>query len=133
MAMSSTRRLNAILPLLAFLALVAFPQTGIGQNNPLNEDHVTWDYITPTLDGTPGETVTFQFRANLKPKVHLYTTKTYPDSVFGPTPTELTTGGSKLLKRSGGLKANKGAVSEYDPNFETETSYWKGNHRECLG
>ena len=127
MATSSTLRLNAILPLLAFLALVAFPQKGSGQNNPLNEDHVTWDYVTPTLEGSPGETVTFQFRANLKPKVHLYTTKTYPDSVLGPSPTELSTGGSSLVKRSGGLKANKGPVSEYDPNFEIETSYWKGS------
>ena len=118
---------SPLLSLLSLLLLLAVPQVGSGQNNPLNDDHVTWDYITPTLEGAPGETITFQFRANLKPKVHLYTTKTYPDSVLGPSPTELSSGGSKLLKRNGGLKANKSPVSKKDENFEgLETAYWEG-------
>ncbi len=94
--------------------------------NEFNTEHVTWDLLTPTLEGEPGETIVVKFRANLKPKVHLYTQKTYPDSIFGPTPTELSTGGSKLIKRAGGLKANKRAVQAFDPNFETETAFWKG-------
>lgn len=128
MAMSPISRVqNLFLPLFLLIASsLAMPQDASGQNNDLNRDHVTWDYVTPTLEGAPGETVVFRFRANLKPKVHLYTQKTYPDSVFGPSPTELSTGGSKVVKRAGGLKADKGAVSSFDPNFETETAYWKG-------
>ena len=113
--------------LLAVVAgLFLFSSLLSAQNNPLNSDHVTWDVLTPKLEGAPGEKVKFKFRANLKSGVHLYTQKRYPDSIFGPTSTEMSTGGSKRLKRSGGLRANKGAVKAYDENFETETAFWKG-------
>lgn len=123
--MDSTKSLRILLASLLAILILA-PERSEAQNNPLNEDHVTWDYVTPTLEGEPGETVVFKFKANLKPKVHLYTQKTYPDSIFGPTPTELSAGGSKVVKKAGGLKANKSPVSGYDENFETETAFWKG-------
>ena len=121
--------LRLLLPfVLGLFVATLFPMEGWGQQNQaLNGDHVTWKVLTPVLKGKPGDKVEVKFQANLKPQVHLYTTKKYPDTVIGPSPTEMKTGGSKLLSKAGSLRANKGATKKMDPNFEIETEYWSGN------
>lgn len=111
-----------LVSLLALLLLTT--EEGEAQNNPTNDD-IAWEYVTPTLEGEPGERVVFRFKGGLKPGIHLYSERIYPDSIFGPSPTEQTSGGSEVVVQAGKMKADKSEHSSYDENFETETSYWK--------
>lgn len=125
-SMLGQNRLVAGLFVALLFAGLSSPHTSAQEVNPLNSDHVTWKMLTPTIEAEPGEKITVKFRADLKSGIKMYTQKRYPDSIFGPTPTELTGGGSKGLKKTGGLRANKAASSGYDENFETDVDYWKG-------
>ena len=120
--------MRLLLPfVLGLFVATLFPMDGWGQQNQaLNGDHVTWKLLTPVIKGKPGKKVTVKIQADLKPQVYLFTTKSYPDSVLGPSPTEMSTGGSKLLSKAGSLRANKDATKKMDPNFEIETEFWTG-------
>lgn len=92
----------------------------------MKNDHVSWTLLTPEIKGKPGDKVEVKIQAKIVPKAHLYTTKTYPDSVLGPSPTVVTAGENNVITRAGGVRGSKAPKKVLDPNFDLETEYWEG-------
>lgn len=109
----------------AILLLHTFaPANAIAQGENTN---VSWKLLTPEIKGKPGEKVEVKVQAAIASGYHLYSTKTYPDSVMGPSPTEVTVGEKKSVSKAGRLKSDKNPKRVYDGNFEAETEYWVGS------
>lgn len=109
--MKRYRILSLAFALLVFTAVAALAQV----NN-----NVTWKVLTPTLKGKPGEVVNVKLQATLTPKEHLYSTKT-----AGASPTEFTVGEKGTFALSGGVRADRKPIRNYDENFEDTTEFWE--------
>lgn len=114
--------LAALLPLL----MVAASGLLISQVRSEDNDHVTWTILTKEVSGKPGDKVDIKVKAKIVSGAHLYTTKTYPDSVLGPSPTEVTVGAKGVLSRVGGIRSTPNPTSKFDEAFELNTEYWTG-------
>ncbi len=90
-----------------------------------SDTKVKWKVMTPTLTGAPGATVELKVQATIASGWHMYTTRTYPDSIPGPQPTEITVGEAKLISKGGKVKGPK-AIFKYDEGFEMKIEYWEG-------
>lgn len=90
-----------------------------------SDTKVKWKVMTPTLTGAPGATVELKVQATIASGWHMYTTRTYPDSLPGPQPTEITVGEAKLITKAGKVKGPK-AIFKYDEGFEMKIEYWEG-------
>ena len=90
--------------------------------------HTTWELLTPTLKGKPGQTLYAKVRVSLVPNAHLYTTMTYEGE--GPSPTEVTVGDTELMSLDGQITSDVKAIRKYDPAFSygderVFTEFWK--------
>ncbi len=112
-----------LLPAALLLLWMLAPAAATAQ---MKNDHVSWTLLTPEIKGKPGDKVEVKIQAKIVPKAHLYTTKTYPDSVLGPSPTVVTVGKSNVITRAGGVRGSKAPKKVLDPNFDLETEYWEG-------
>lgn len=127
-ARTSTTRPHSIVRLLLLPALLlcvwAFvPHQAYGQ---MKNDHVSWKLLTPEVKGKPGEKVDVKVKVQIVPEAHLYTTKSYPDTVLGPNSTIVTAGEKSVISRAGKVQSSKKPVVKYDDNFEMDTEYWEG-------
>ncbi|MDB5036284.1 MAG: Redoxin domain protein [Chlorobi bacterium] len=87
--------------------------------------NVTWTVLTPKVSGMPGKTVDVKIQATIASGWHMYTMKTYPDSVMGPQSLELAVGDQSVFSLGGRLKAPRPIV-HHDENFDVSTEFWKG-------
>jgi thiol:disulfide interchange protein DsbD len=87
---------------------------------------VSWKVLTPTVSGAPGQTVELKVQAQIASGWHMYTARTYPDSIPGPQPTEVTVGEKKLISLAGKMRGPK-AILKYDEGFELNIEYWQGS------
>lgn len=116
-----------LLPALLLFVWTLAPSDVYGQVRHEDNDHVLWTVLTKEITGKPGDQVDIKVKADINAGVHLYTTKTYPDTVLGPNPTVVTVGNSSLISRKGSVKSSRTPVQKYDENFEMETAYWTGS------
>lgn len=90
---------------------------------------VKWKVLTPAVNAAPGGIATIKIQATIDDGYHLYSLKTYPEGVDGPTPTNVTVSGTGL-KLASRVSTSKKPTRHTDENFETpdgkflETEYW---------
>lgn len=128
MSLARTRYADTIirlllLPAALLLLCIVAPTDAAAQDNR----NVSWKLVTSDIKGKPGDKIEIQIKADIASGYHLYSTKTYPDTVMGPSPTEVTVGEKKVVSKAGRLKSSKPPKKVYDGNFEIETEYWMGS------
>lgn len=108
------------------LLLWAFaPASAVAQ---MRNDHVAWELLTPEVSGKPGDIVQVKIRMTIAPKAHLYSMRTYPDSVMAPQPTAIRVGDTTILSSAGTISPSVQPIQKKDGNFDDLlTEYWEGD------
>lgn len=112
-------------PMLLYIVLSAGTALHAQVQSPTN-DHVSWDILTPSVSGRPGEIVDVRVRMNVVRIAHIYSTTTFPDSMLGPSPLKFSAGGDDLLSIDSDIAFDIAPKRHYDENFELTVETWSG-------